>query len=65
MRMLCPSSSMTNSNVYYYVWNGTVTDPSKLDPNKLCKKIFYRFRLWSQHNQILVQIILYPERFGK
>ena len=24
------STTMTNSNVYYNVWNGTVTDPTKL-----------------------------------
>ena len=31
---------MTNSNVYYYVWNGTVTDPTKLDQLNYVKKYF-------------------------
>ena len=34
------SSTMTNSNVYYYVWNGTTTDPTKLDQINYVKKYF-------------------------
>ena len=34
------STTMTNSNVYYYVWNGTVTDPTKLDQINYVKKYF-------------------------
>ena len=33
-------STMTNSNVYYYVWNGTTTDPTKLDQLNYVKKYF-------------------------
>ena len=34
------SSTMTNSNVYYNVWNGTTTDPTKLDQINYVKKYF-------------------------
>ena len=34
------STTMTNSNVYYHVWNGTVTDPTKLDQINYVKKYF-------------------------
>ena len=34
------NSTMTNSNVYYYVWNGTTTDPTKLDQINYVKKYF-------------------------
>jgi len=33
-------STMTNSNVYYSVWNGTNTDPTKQDQLKYVKKYF-------------------------
>ena len=31
---------MTNSNVYYNVWNGVTTDPTKLDQLNYVKKYF-------------------------
>ncbi len=34
------SSTMTNSNVYYFVWNGVTTDPTKLDQINYVKKYF-------------------------
>ena len=34
------STTMTNSNVYYNVWNGTQTDPTKLDQINYVKKYF-------------------------
>ena len=36
------STTMTNSNVYYYVWNGTVTDPTKLQHINYGKKKFQK-----------------------
>ena len=34
------SSDMTNSSVYYNVWNGITTDPTKLDQMNYVKKHF-------------------------
>ena len=34
------SSTMTNSNVYYNVWNSVSTDPTKLDQLNYVKKYF-------------------------
>ena len=34
------STTMTNSNVYYNVWNGISTDPTKLDQLNYVKKYF-------------------------
>ncbi len=34
------NSTMTNSNVYYYVWNSITTDPTKLDQLNYVKKYF-------------------------
>ena len=34
------STTMTNSNVYYNVWNGVTTDPTKLDQLNYVKKYF-------------------------
>lgn len=34
------STTMTNSNVYYNVWNGITTDPTKLDQLNYVKKYF-------------------------
>ena len=34
------SSDMTNSNVYYNVWNSITTDPTKLDQMNYVKKHF-------------------------
>ncbi len=34
------NSTMTNSNVYYYVWNSVTTDPTKLDQLNYVKKYF-------------------------
>jgi len=34
------STTMTNSNVYYYVWNSVTTDPTKLDQLNYVKNYF-------------------------
>ena len=34
------NSTMTNSNVYYYVWNNITTDPTKLDQLNYVKNYF-------------------------
>ena len=34
------SSDMTNSSVYYNVWNGVTSDPTKLDQMNYVKKYF-------------------------
>lgn len=34
------STTMTNSNVYYNVWNSVTTDPTKLDQLNYVKKYF-------------------------
>jgi hypothetical protein len=34
------NSTMTNSNVYYYVWNSITTDPTKLDQMNYVKNYF-------------------------
>lgn len=34
------NSTMTNSNVYYYVWNSVTTDTTKLDQLNYVKKYF-------------------------
>ena len=34
------SSTMTTSNVYYYVWSGSTTDATKLDQINYVKKYF-------------------------
>jgi len=34
------NSTMTNSNVYYYVWNSITTDTTKLDQLNYVKKYF-------------------------
>jgi len=34
------NTAMTNSNVYYYVWNSVTTDPTKLDQLNYVKTYF-------------------------
>ena len=38
------NSTMTNSNVYYYVYNSITTDPTKLDQINYVKNYFTNFK---------------------
>jgi len=46
------NSTMTNSNVYYYVWNNITTDTTKLDQLNYVKKYFTNLGYISLRNMV-------------